>query len=323
MSVSTHDVAISAVSFDSLYVAELAAALAPRLRTKILLMDPIDDPALDGPKVSAPVAGLSEARLVVVLYQRLWGRIDPTRAHVETLRERIRTAPDSVLVVAVDGTPIPAWLSAAPGFEASVSGPDTVVDAVVHRLAELGVATRTPRTVKDDSAPEVATWSGGGAPFLASARATTSLRRELEVLSVVLSRELGIAGRGLSRSQKLFVTPERIVAQLGSIGLSFSWLATPGAPVGKGRLMVVQWDGVVSHAPGMGALRTARAVHECVYCPEATAQTEWRWRATAPSGGVYRSSTLVEQWLATVQLDQPADVVPPVAMPLEVAELSA
>jgi hypothetical protein len=68
--------------------------------------------------------------------------------------------------------------------------------------------------------------------------------------------------------------------------------------VAEGRLLVIEWEGVVTHSRGLSALRTATAGRERLYRAEAAGPDSWSWRADGPDGGAYSSPSVAGQWFA-------------------------
>jgi hypothetical protein len=290
-----HDLAISAVSFDALLVKELIAALAPRLQSA-----PVWDNA------SAPSALSADlSRVALVLAQRLWGRGDEeaTTADAEVLRERARRKPKSVIVVALDDEELPSWMNELRQCEFAVVGVDGAAQFVLEAIAGTGGSVRGLRLPEPTAdATEPLRWQQSPVPFLGQPRAQGALRRELDSIGDELEPmfEGGVAqaSEGIFELHK---QPNRIVARLAGVGVSFSWVAGRQGTVADGRLMVIEWSGVAARR-GVGALGTARPVRECLYSAEARGVDDWCWRADVPNGRASSTANLVREWLACASM---------------------
>jgi hypothetical protein len=65
--------------------------------------------------------------------------------------------------------------------------------------------------------------------------------------------------------------------------------------------MVIEWDGLGT-ARGADAMKTARAVRECVYIAEATSNDDWHWRAESVNGRASSTADLAAEWTASILL---------------------
>ena len=285
-----HDLAISAVSFDALLVNELVAAIAPRLQSA-----PVWDNAVAPSVLSADVS-----RVALVLAQRLWGRGDEeaTTTDAEVLRERARRKPKSVIVVTLDDEELPSWMHGLRQCELAAVGVDGVAQFALEAIASAGGSvrgTRTPEPTAD--ATEPMRWPYTPVPFLGQPRAHGALRRELDSIYAELEPLFESDVQASEGIFELHQQPNRIVARLAGVGVSFSWVAGRQGTVADGRLMVIEWSGVAARR-GVGALGTARPVRECLYSPEARSVDEWCWRADVPNGRASSTANLVREWLA-------------------------
>jgi hypothetical protein len=107
-----YDVAITAADFDALAVAEIKRRLEQRL-TKGVFTSPR---AGDQPRTAAAGAAVrksieKESRVVVVLFQRLWGTTPATTGDAAALKARIGNDQHKVvLIIPFDTSPIATWL---------------------------------------------------------------------------------------------------------------------------------------------------------------------------------------------------------------------
>jgi len=142
----------------------------------------------------------------------------------------------------------------------------------------------------------------GPAPYLEQARAQSALRQQLAAIVAELAPEL--ERRRASEPDAKFemhVLPNRLIARMAEVGISFSWVGAVGAQapsVADGRLLVIQWTGVANQMRGAAALRSAHPVRERVYRPEASDAEHWGWRLDEFDGPVRSTADLVADWLA-------------------------
>jgi hypothetical protein len=301
----THDVAISAVSFDSLLVGDLFRRLGVRLSAPVFWQTELAD-ASTAPQMDSTTTTVFErsARVVVVLHQRLWGREGGTAADVEALRERVRAKQQrSICVVTLDREPVPAWLAGAPRFVMSELGVAGVVAEIADAVSASGAkvaaapASSTPESTKTGPA-----WNEAQ-PYMAQPRAQTALRRELDTLTTELaSRVKSVGGERTDGHVELHCSPQRLVVQLGSVGLSLSWVAARSGNLADGRLLVIEWEGAITHGRGMGGLKTASPTREQLFRPEAKGPDDWCWRAEGMPGTAYSSRDLAGQYFSSAAL---------------------
>jgi hypothetical protein len=294
------DLAISAVPYDALLVAELTAHLAPRLETvPFWARNGSDDSMGDGgdePMVDVP------SRLALVLHQRLWGHDIMTRSDDAALRERVRDHPDSVRVVRLDDEPLPLWLAEVTQCDLMTVGLDGVVQFAIDGVAAAGGVTARLRYVEPTPEPQ-RRWPDGPSPFLSQPRAFSALRRELDLLAAELKPHTqGKETRVADRTAELHLLPNRVVVRLDDIGISFSWVAGRLGTVADGRLMVIQWNGAIPRSRGVAAMTSATPVRECVYRAEGDDPESWCWRADAPNGRALSTAHLAAEWLAGASL---------------------
>ncbi|MDE3174090.1 MAG: hypothetical protein KGN74_13550 [Gemmatimonadota bacterium] len=292
MTTPLHDVAVSAVAYDSILVGEIAERLAPRLRTRPAWAGAANEPAI----AASPLAEES-SRLVLVLHQRLWGHDDVTRSEAAMLGERARRRPASIVVAALDETPLPHWASGLPSCSLAALGVDGVADSVLDAVARSGGTLRPVSAPADgESAPH--SWDAPKA-FLQQMRAHAALQHELAALSSQLRpwfrAEEAQAG---THVVEFPARPNRLIARLDDIGVSFSWVPGQGGTVADGRLLVIEWAGLRRVDRGLEALKGGTPVRERVYRPEARDAERWQWRADEPNGRACNTAHLVGEWLS-------------------------
>jgi hypothetical protein len=146
----------------------------------------------------------------------------------------------------------------------------------------------TPESDEDESPTPTPTKTfGDHPPFLEQAKAQNALRREWERLSAVQVVELS-------------TLPNRFLARNGTTAISFSWLSGRLGGIADGRLLVIQWDGVLPTARGFAALKAANQTRETSYLPEANDDRSWQWRAAEARGRACTTLDLVGQWCDAV-----------------------
>jgi hypothetical protein len=295
------DLAISAVPTDAGFVVELVAQLAGRLGTAPTWQSD-GTPPVDG---TAAVLLAEHSRVALVLHQHLWRHDERTQVDATVLRERIRKRPESVCVMALDSAPVPSWLADAPCYDVAARGPSAAAEFVLDAIASAGgLVGLAPERRKDDIASE-RRWPEPPTPYLSQPRAHSALRHELDTLI----RELKSAIAACRTVQpegtfELRLLPHRLVAQLGDVGLSFSWVTGRSSTVTDGRLLVIAWRNVAAGVRGNPALKLAAPIDERTYIAEGSAADEWRWRADDLSGRPYSTTNLAAEWLARVSVER-------------------
>jgi hypothetical protein len=304
----THDLAITAVSYDSLLVAELFARLGTRLSAPMFWQTQLADAPVDQAQdIAAAAAFVFEktARVVVVLHQRLWGREGTTAADLAAIRERVRAKHQkSVCVVTLDAEPVPSWLHGATHLAMSELGLAGVVGTIANVVGKQGgKVTPLPVVAAPDGMSVGRVWNEAQ-PYMAQPRAQTALRRELDALTTELAtRVKSASGQQIDGNVEMHCSPQRLVVQLGSVGLSVSWVASRTGNLADGRLLVIEWEGAVTHGRGMGGLKTASPTREQVFRPEAKGPDDWCWRADGMGGGTaYSSRNLAGQYFTSAAL---------------------
>lgn len=295
MSARMCDIAVSAVSYDALLVSDLVARVQPTLFGTAYWRGDSPLPVDDADDLELLTRS---ARLVVVLHQRLWGRNGFTARDLIAVQTRVQTlAADATCVVMLDDSPVPPWLADAPRCTLSTEGMDGVATFIADRLA--AVAGRPRVDVHAPAAVEQRRplWGEGPQPYLAQPRAQTTLKHQLEELSGELARRLRTeSDRVVDGKLDLHSTPQRTVVQVGRVGLSYSWVAGRSGVIADGRLLVIEWDGVVTHSPRMtGNTQSASPSRERVFRPQASGPDDWRWCADDGEHVSYSTRNLAGQ----------------------------
>lgn len=185
------------------------------------------------------------------------------------------------------------WLAGASRCSLTEVGVEGVIDFTLAAIAACGGMARAVE------APRTAPVNGDEhrfdrpTPFLEQHRAFSSLRHELDRLAADL--EGGDTEFAPERIPEVLTLPNRLIVRIGTTGLSFSWLS--GGTVAEGRLLVIEWSGMQPAARGVTPLKSAVALRERVYRPEAAGPDGWRWRADDPNGCAYSTAHLAAEWL--------------------------
>lgn len=311
-----YDVAITAADFDALSVAELKRRLEQRL-TKPVYVAP---KAGDKPRTAAATAALRKAiekdsRVVVVLFQRLWGISSVSAVELAGVKARIGTAKKKdVVVIPIDNAPIPGWLKATLLKSSDSPTSTAAIHAIVDAVATAG---GTPKKLTDAvlaaRAADDEKRAKARASFLSSQRAMALINRELDSLSstvLKLCETPGTLPAGFAAEARR--TPDRYTVQIGPVGLSFSWIRGRSNAIADGQLLVIEWAGQLGdqHANGNGNgngdSKTAMPAFEHVLQPHATSPEDWQWRRTDLDLCSYTTRDLAAQCVASVVKRLPA-----------------
>ncbi|HTI62382.1 MAG TPA: hypothetical protein VL524_02665 [Gemmatimonadaceae bacterium] len=298
-----YEVAVSANEFDGLAVAELKRRLEHRLSKAIYISPrPADRPLTDAAIAAAHKIIEKDARVVVVLYQRLWGS-GSSASDAAALKARIgKTKHKDVVVVPLDTSPVPAWLKGTVVRASAAPTSAEVLDAIVaavtasggspKRLTEAAVAARLAEEEMRARARST---------FLASQRAMALINRELDALSSAvlrLCKEPGTLPDGFTPEARR--TPDRYTVQIGPVGLSFSWIRGRSNSIADGQLLVIEWSGQLGDQNHSEAARLAMPAFEHVLHPHATSPEDWQWRRADIDLCSYTTRDLAAQCVASV-----------------------
>lgn len=137
--------------------------------------------------------------------------------------------------------------------------------------------------------------------FLGSSRSQPACGRELERLATEIARRAASVDPELAGAKaEVRRSPGRCIVQLGPVALTASWLRSRTDTVSEGRLLIVEWKGVVARGPELSFERTparpagppATVVSEETLLADATSEKDWRWRAETDTTGDRALSTL-------------------------------
>jgi len=299
-----YDVAITAADFDALAVAEIKRRLEQRL-TKGVFASPRSG---DQPQTAAAGAAVrksieKEARVVVVLFQRLWGTTPSTAGECAALKARIGNVKHKdVLIIPIDTSPIPSWLKGTVIRSAGAPTSTAVIDAIVDAVETAGGAPKrmtdaliAARVAEDDQRAKART------TFLTSQRALTLINRELDSLSAAVLKLCETPGTlpvGFAAEARR--TPDRYTVQIGPVGLSFSWIRGRSNAIADGQLLVIEWSGQLGDQAAVADSQTAMPAFEHVLQPHATSPDDWQWRRADLDLCCYTTRDLAEQCVTSV-----------------------
>ena len=298
-----YDVAISANEFDGLAVAELKRRLEHRLSRPIYHSPrPVDRELTPAAVAAARKVIEKDARVVVILFQRLWGT-GSSASDAAAVKARIgKVKRKDVIVVPLDTSPVPAWLKGTVLHATDAPTSAEVIDAIVgavataggspKRLTEAAVAARLAEEEKRARARST---------FLASQRAMALINRELDALSSAvlrLCKEPGTLPAGFTPDARR--TPDRYTVQIGPVGLSFSWIRGRSNSIADGQLLVIEWSGQLGEQNQNGASHLAMPAFEHVLHPHATSPEDWQWRRADIDLCSYTTRDLAAQCVASV-----------------------
>ncbi|MDB4875773.1 MAG: hypothetical protein JWM41_2219 [Gemmatimonadetes bacterium] len=312
MSAFKYDVAITAADFDALAVGELKRRLEHRLSKPVFVVPRSTDRGSGHTAAAATAVRKSfekEARVVVVLYQRLWGITSSTEVDATALKARIgKVKHKDVLIVPLDTSPVPAWLKGVPVKATGAPTGAAVIDAIVSAVEAAG---GSPKRVTDAShaahAAEEENRAKARIQFLTSQRALTLINRELDSLSanvLKLCETPGTLPTGLTAAARR--TPDRYTVQIGPVGLSFSWIRGRSNSIADGQLLVIEWSGQLGEQHAPADPRNAMPAFEHVLQPHATSPEDWQWRRTDLDLACYTTRDLAEACVASVLHRLPA-----------------
>ena len=286
------DVAMSSADYDARVLRELERQLTLRLPSmppQRPVWTSTASELLDAPR--ATVFGKS-ARLVVILYQHLWGKDGTTKADAAAIKRRVTASgPESVRVVLLDRTELPAWLRKSPAR--SLGDVAQCADWIVEGVADLGGATRratdvvvTPLGGDDRSMQQRDT-------FLASHRAITHLGREFDRLASEIAKRAATVNRDDTEVPlEVHRVPGRCTVQLGPVALTLSWVRTRPDTVATGRLMIIEWEGQMARGVAANVGPSPIPLRETVLRADATRVEDWQWKSDDVAGYAYDSTEL-------------------------------
>ncbi len=304
-----YDTAILGAEYDS----DTARFLAERLRARLDESRCVwtRDPSMADADGTTSDNACVSARTVVVLHDRLWGRASPTTEDRTALEARIaRGGGSTIFFVPLDDTPLPSWARKAKVKDLGKVPFDKGIETLLEAIAEQGGRVRS-------DPPEEATARAAiderivrdRDSYLGSHRSGPACARELERLADdVVSRIESMARDDAAGEIEVRRGAGRCIIQLGPVALTMSWIRSRTDAVIEGRLMIMEWDGIVRRGtdqvpermPVRHAYRPATLLREDVFVADAATEQTWRWRRDGQTLGTYTSRDLASRCLASL-----------------------
>jgi hypothetical protein len=299
-----YDVAVSAADFDALAVTELKRRLEQRLSKPVFTVPRSKDGLPAAPTNAAIQKAIEkESRVLVVLYQRLWGTTPSSEIEAAAAKARIgKLKRKDVVIVPIDTSPLPAWLKGVVVRSSESPTGAAVIDAIIDAVDEAG---GTPKRITEAllaaRAADDEQRARARATFLTSQRALTLINRELDSLSAAVLRLCETPGTlpaGVAANVRR--TPDRYTVQIGPVGLSFSWIRGRSNSIADGQLLVIEWSGQLGEQHAPADPRNAMPALEHVLQPHATSAEDWQWRRADIDLCCYTTRDLAEQCVTSV-----------------------
>jgi hypothetical protein len=304
-----YDTAILGAEYES----DTARFLAERLRARLDESRCVwtRDPAMaDGEPTTADEACAS-ARTVVVLHDRLWGRTAPTSDDRTAIEARIaRGGGSTIFFVPLDETPMPSWARKAKAVDLGKKALGESIEALLESIRENGGRIRAD--VPEDATARAATDERqvrDRDTYLGSHRSGPACARELERLADDVVQRIESMERDEQAGEiEVRRGAGRCIIQLGPVALTMSWIRSRTDAVIEGRLMIMEWDGIVrrgtdqvpERAPVRHTYRPATLLREDVFVADAATEQGWRWRRDGRALGTYTSRDLAARCLASL-----------------------
>jgi hypothetical protein len=296
-----YDAAISAAGYDAATAQRLADRLGPRLALPVFNSWEHHGTFIgDGRSGLAARVLRREARVVVVLHQRLWGDTASTRLEEEVLARRVSSeGTDFLRVIALEQADAPAWMSSSvrhgDGTDRTL---DSTVDAVVAAVVEAGGSAHDETLLQSEArTAREADLDRERGFYFRSHSGTSASAREFATLLDEVERELDErCPAGSEGMLHTFRAPERLIVQFGGVGLSMSRMRSPTSAAGEVHLLVIEWEGTITQ-PGTSRPPRERAtpVREHVLHADGGKTTPWRWCVADGGQRVYSSRDLAAQ----------------------------
>ncbi len=304
-----YDTAILGAEYES----DTARFLADRLRARLDESRCVwtRDPSMADAEGTTTDDVCANARTVVVLHDRLWGRTPPTSDDRIALEARIaRGAASSTYFVPLDEAPVPSWARKAKVTDLGKKGLDETVEILLKSINEQGGRLRddllvdaTARAANDERLVR------DRDTYLGSHRSGPACARELERLADdVVQRVESIERDEAAGEIEVRRGAGRCIIQLGPVALTMSWIRSRTDAVIEGRLMIMEWDGIVrrgtdqvpERAPVRHTFRPATLLREDVFVADAATEQNWRWRRDGRALGMYTSRDLAARCMASL-----------------------
>ena len=304
-----YDTAILGAEYES----ETARFLAERLRARLAEANGVwtRDPVADAAACLGAEEACGSARTVVVLHDRLWGRAPSTSDDRTAVEARLtRTGGSSVFFLTLDDTPLPSWARKAKVPDLGKKPVDTGIEVVLEAVRQNGGRVRadvpdevTDRVAKDERHVR------DRDTYLASHRSGPACARELERLTDDVVQRVESMQRDEGASEiEVRRGAGRCIIQLGPVALTMSWIRSRTDAVIEGRLMIMEWDGLVRRGtdqvperlPMRPVAPPATLLREDVFLADAATEQTWRWRRDGRDFGTYTSRDLAARCFASL-----------------------
>jgi hypothetical protein len=310
-----YDTAILGAEYDSDTARFLAERLRARLAESVCVWT--RDPGMSEAESTTADEVCANARTLIVLHDRLWGRTSPTSADRTAIEARIaRGGGSSIFLVPLDETPVPTWARKAKVTDLGKKALDESMDTLLESIRENGGRIRAD--VPEDATTRVANDERtvrDRDTYLASHRSGPACARELERLADDVVQRVESMQRDETAGEiEVRRGAGRCIIQLGPVALTMSWIRSRTDAVIEGRLMIMEWDGIVrrgtdqvpERAPVRHTFRPATLLREDVFVADAATEQTWRWRRDGRALGTYTSRDLATRCLAslTARLDE-------------------
>ena len=310
-----YDTAILGAEYDS----DTARFLADRLRARLSESRCVwvRDPSMADADGTTADNTCATARTVVVLHDRLWGRTAPTSDDRTALEARIaRSGGSSIFFLPLDEAPIPSWARKAKVTDLGKKSVDEGIELLLESIEEQGGRLRTDVDVTARVANDERLVRDRDS-YLGSHRSGPACARELERLADdVIQRVESMERDEAAGEIEVRRGAGRCIIQLGPVALTMSWIRSRTDAVIEGRLMIMEWDGIVrrgtdqvpERAPVRHAFQPATLLREDVFVADAATEQTWRWRRDGRPLGTYTSRDLATRCIAslTARLDEVA-----------------
>lgn len=293
-----YDVAISAAGYDAATAQRLAERLRSRLALPVFNTWEHNGPSIGDGRTRLTARVLRrEARIVVVLHQRLWGATPATQFEEDVLARRMACEGTEFLrVIALEEAKPPTWMSAAALQRDDTDGSlDSTVEAIVAAVVRGGGTARAETTADAEArAAREADLDRERGFFFRSVGGTSASTREFAMLVDEIEREL--SERCPPHVPQAYRAPDRLIVQLGGAGLSVSRLRSATGVVAEASLLVIEWNGTITQ-PGSSRARGdhATALREHVLRANAGKGITWLWCDADCGQRVYTSRDLAAQ----------------------------
>jgi hypothetical protein len=304
-----YDTAILGAEYES----DTARFLADRLRARLDESRCVwtRDPSMADADGTTADNVCASARTVVVLHDRLWGRTSPTSEDRSALEARIaRGGGSSIFFVPLDDAPVPSWARKAKVTDLGKKGLEESIEILLEAISELGGRLRSDAT--EDATARAANDERlvrDRDSYLGSHRSGPACARELERLADdVIERVESMERDEAAGEIEVRRGAGRCIIQLGPVALTMSWIRSRTDAVIEGRLMIMEWDGIVrrgtdqvpERAPVRHTYRPATLLREDVFVADAATEQGWRWRRDGHTLGTYTSRDLATRCMASL-----------------------